>query len=181
MKKRQPWTDQRRAEVVRLYRDGLTQYEVAQALGTSQGKVYEALIRMKEPTRGDGRFSTERCSGARNAQWKGGRTIDKDGYVLVHTPNHPHANSGGYVREHRLAMEKELGRFLLPSEVCHHKRSDERANNSPENLELFPTNGEHLKFELQGRVPNWSPEGKARLASAARKPRGPRKHAGQVL
>jgi hypothetical protein len=27
--------------------------------------------------------------GSRNPNWRGGRRIDKDGYILVHTPYHP--------------------------------------------------------------------------------------------
>src|SRR5262245_38465839 len=59
--------------------------------------------------------------GARNAGWRGGRTVDKSGYVLLLRPEHPYANRHGYVREHRLVMEQVLGRYLLPTEVVHHE------------------------------------------------------------
>ena len=98
----------------------------------------------------------------RNGFWRGGRVLDEDGYVLLKVPGHPDADRHGYVREHRLVMENVLGRRLDPKEVVHHKNGD-RADNRPENLELFATNGAHLKHELTGRVPNWTPEGRARL------------------
>src|SRR5689334_22036255 len=50
--------------------------------------------------------------GPKNAGWKGGRRIDKDGYVLIYAPDHPQATKAGYVREHRLVMEQHLERYL---------------------------------------------------------------------
>lgn len=84
--------------------------------------------------------------GGRHPLWKGGRIQDKHGYVLVHLPTHPHTNSSGYVREHRLVMEKKLGRFLDPVEVVHHIDGNPR-NNHPGNLHLYATNGEHMRAE----------------------------------
>lgn len=97
-----------------------------------------------------------------NPAWRGGRVVDQDGYVLVKQPDHPHADRHGYVREHRLVMEREFGRFLLPTEVVHHRDGD-RGNNRPENLEIFESNGKHLAETLQGKPTNLTPEGRARL------------------
>ncbi len=46
--------------------------------------------------------------------------IDKRGYRFVYMPNHPNVRKDGYIQEHRLVMEKHLGRFLKPKEVVHH-------------------------------------------------------------
>jgi hypothetical protein len=44
-----------------------------------------------------------------------------------------------FVLEHRWVMAKLLGRALLPGENVHHKRNGDRANNRPDNLELWTT------------------------------------------
>lgn len=59
-------------------------------------------------------------------------------------------------------MHDKLGRRLLPEEVVHHIDGDVR-NNAPENLGLFATNTDHLRETLKGQVPNWTPEGFARM------------------
>lgn len=84
--------------------------------------------------------------GARHPLWKGGRRLDKHGYVLVHLPTHPRSNSSGYVREHRLVMERHLGRFLEPQEVVHHIDGNP-SNNRIENLHLYANNCEHMRAE----------------------------------
>lgn len=77
------------------------------------------------------------------------RIRDTDGYILVRVPGHPQANSGGYVREHRLVMERELGRPLLAEEVVHH-RNGTKDDNRPENLRLYASHSEHFSEELHG-------------------------------
>jgi hypothetical protein len=93
--------------------------------------------------------------------------LDADGYRLVWAPDHPHAVNRR-VREHRLVMERTLGRLLLPSEVVHHLNGVNN-DNRPENLEVFASNADHLRAELAGRVPNWTPGGRARILDAVRR------------
>lgn len=110
-----------------------------------------------------------------HGSWSGGRIVDKSGYILVYMPEHPHASHPargrcGYVREHRLVMEKMIGRYLDPKEVVHHKNG-KKDDNRPENLELFSSNAEHLKHELTGRVPQWTEDGKRRIREGCRRKR----------
>jgi hypothetical protein len=87
-------------------------------------------------------------SGAKHFNWKGGRHKHSLGYILVLSPNHPYpSKKEGYVFEHRLVMEKHIGRHLLPKEVVHHINNI-TDDNRIENLMLFSSNGEHLRFEL---------------------------------
>jgi hypothetical protein len=75
--------------------------------------------------------------GALNPNWKGGRTKTPDGYVLVAARNHPSAKKPHYkVAEHRLVMEKHIGRYLLKHENVHHKNGI-KDDNRIENLELW--------------------------------------------
>jgi len=83
-------------------------------------------------------------------RWKSGRVITALGYVEMHVPFHPYASRRGRVYEHRLVMERFLGRFLDPSEVVHHIDGD-RANNAIENLMLFTCSGEHLHHHATSR------------------------------
>jgi hypothetical protein len=81
-----------------------------------------------------------------NNNWKGGRYED-NGYVLICMGEHPFAVSNGYVLEHRLVMEKHIGRTLLPTEVVHHINGI-RNDNRIENLMLYSSNKEHQSMHF---------------------------------
>ena len=85
-------------------------------------------------------------SGDKHWHWKGGRRLNKsNGYMEVYMPDHPNANYKKLVYEHRLVMEKTIGRFLYKEEQVHHINGI-KADNRAENLRLFSSNSEHLKY-----------------------------------
>lgn len=102
-------------------------------------------------------------SGPLHKGWKGGRIVNKDGYVEIYCPDHPNCRKHTkYILEHRLVMESVLGRFLEKTEVVHHKNGVKN-DNRPENLEVFGSNKEHLAATLKGCCPKWTEEGLARI------------------
>jgi hypothetical protein len=110
--------------------------------------------------------------GERNASYAGGRRIDQDGYVYVSAYGHPFAPvlKGKVVPriyEHRLVVEKKLGRYLLPSEVVDHIDGI-TLHNHPDNLRVFASNADHLSATISEKVPNWSPSGLEKLDSVRR-------------
>lgn len=65
---------------------------------------------------------------------KPGYYTSTSGYVQVWKPEHPNARNG-YVPEHRLVMEKKLGRYLNENETVHHIDGN-KLNNDEGNLQL---------------------------------------------
>jgi len=81
--------------------------------------------------------------GKNNSNWKNGR-FKHNGYIFILMPEHPFCNSQGYIREHRLVVEKQIGRHLLPEESCHHL--DEKTDNRPHMLMAFKNESTHQRF-----------------------------------
>ncbi len=84
-----------------------------------------------------------RPHGKNHPSWRGG-TRQHGGYVRVYAPDHPNRDPKDYVLEHRLVMERTLGRLLTKSEVVHHINGV-TDDNRPENLQLFPSQSDHRK------------------------------------
>jgi len=95
--------------------------------------------------------------GAASPNWKGGRHLDINGYVLVSlSPNdffHPMADNHNYVREHRLVVAKALGRCLHTWEIVHHKKGYAKDDNRyPETLQLVSELGHKQLTLLEQRI-----------------------------
>ena len=91
--------------------------------------------------------------GSKSWAWADGRSKTTKGYILIKNHNHPFRDKQNYVLEHRLVMEKILGRYLYPDEIVHHKGTkytigsfEDRKDNRLKNLKLFPNKKEHSKF-----------------------------------
>ena len=67
------------------------------------------------------------------------------GYVVCPAFSHPRAQ-GGRMLEHRLVIEKIIGRYLESSEECHHLNR-KKDDNRPENLMAFKNHSAHRRFE----------------------------------
>lgn len=89
--------------------------------------------------------------GKNNHKWNGGKNLRKDvGYIEVYCPDHPSAITRPYIYEHRLVMEKHIGRYLERDEVVHHINGI-KTDNRIENLKLM-TNSEHVAFHMRNKT-----------------------------
>lgn len=97
--------------------------------------------------------------GEQNPAWKGGITYFKKkgnykGIVYKRAPEHlkDMARKDGYIMEHRLVMAERIGRLLTRSETVHHIDHNP-SNNDISNLELWPTNADHKRGEVNRYLP----------------------------
>ena len=130
-----------------LYLDKkLSSGQIAKILGCSTSSVCYSLKKLDIPRRTVHeqrqlyyQMTPRECRSA----WRGGKH-SQDGYILIYQPEHPLANSSGYVFEHRLVMEQKLGRYLLRSEKVHHINGI-RNDNQHENLEVLSSSNHMLR------------------------------------
>lgn len=140
------FTPEKVQEIARLWHEGMSQTAIAERLDTTQTNISRALIEHGiQPVKryshhGQPPTSLWYRRGSENPRWRGGRVSIAGGYIVVKLPpDHPMAsmrNGHGYVMEHRLVMAEALGRPLRKDETAHHKNGN-RADNRPENLELW--------------------------------------------
>lgn len=99
------------------------------------------------------KYCSDRCriEGLQKAPRKRGsekRYVEKKGYVRVIDWS---TGKRRFIIEHRLVMEKEIGRPLTRAERVHHINGD-RADNRIENLRLYSSQGEHIRMEHPEQV-----------------------------
>ena len=101
---------------------------------------------------GCGKFCSQKCyikTGIKNPNWKGGKRVHDEGYILIYKPKHPSAINGRYVFEHRFVMEKHLERYLKPKEVVHHINGI-KTDNRIKNLKIM-SHSRHFILHNSGR------------------------------
>ncbi len=151
-----------RDELYKLYwEDKLTQVEIASRLGTNRRSIDSYFKYLNVPVRTLSQrvqlaYDTGKLDrkGSKGSKWKGGRYVEKPGYVSVWiSPSDPMygmcRRGRGRVAEHRLVMARHLGRPLLTCEQVHHINGI-KGDNRIENLQLAAIS-DHLSFERKCR------------------------------
>jgi len=95
----------------------------------------EFILMGKRYNRGEGYYCSVRCGNlGETKNYIDGRKKLKGGYVGIKT-NDKRADSQGYYFEHRLVVERHIGRNLSREEIVHHKNKNP-SDNRIENLEI---------------------------------------------
>ena len=76
---------------------------------------------------------SEARRGEKSAHWNGGTRTTRAGYRQIHCPEHPRADSSGYVMEHILVWEQSTG-VPVPLNCCIHHLNGKKADNRIQNL-----------------------------------------------
>lgn len=79
------------------------------------------------------------------------KTTVQGGYIREHCPLHPAADAFGTVPQHRLVMERALGRYLAGTELVHHRNGD-KMDNCLENLQIVTRREHFLLHQRQGAM-----------------------------
>jgi hypothetical protein len=79
-----------------------------------------------------------------NPNWKGGEYMDFNGYKRILLPNHPKADSKGYITEHTVMAETALGKPLPRNSVVHH--------HNPEQLVICEDQAYHRLLHARTRI-----------------------------
>lgn len=139
----------------------LTLGEVASKLKTSRNTVTKYMRLFNIPIRTMAKVTqlaydrgTLDHKGSKASKWRGGRSIDKRGYVTLFVeasdPLRIMCHKGGnHMAEHRLVMARHLGRPLMSYELVHHINGI-KGDNHIENLLIYSAS-DHQQVERNCR------------------------------
>lgn len=109
-------------------------------------KAYKCGLRKKKEIERLNRSESRKRE--RGSNWKGGKRKTTKGYIQVLMPNHPRADSSGYVMEHIAVWEEKTG-INVPHNCCIHHLNGDKSDNRIENLCLMDF-GAHTIFHRTG-------------------------------
>lgn len=112
------------------------------------GRKYHVELRMKEKEK---QKELSKWDGVeRKNMWKIEGRVRSNGYIWAKCPNHPNAFKDGYVLEHRIVVENNIGRLLRKDELVHHIDGN-KTNNNISNL-LIVSASEHTRIHANERI-----------------------------
>ena len=121
--------------ITKDYEDGMFIVDIAKKYNTDSSNIIRILKYENIKLRG-------KRKGFEHPFWKGGKTYDKDGYIIQ--------KEG---RTHRIVFENNIGRKLKHWEDIHHINGDKKDFNI-DNLVLMPSR-EHIRFHIFLRQLNY--------------------------
>lgn len=111
------------------------------------------------------RNRSEAKKGEKGSNWHGGSRTTRAGYRQILCPEHPRADSRGYVMEHILAWEQSTG-VPVPKDCCIHHLNGNKADNRIQNLCMMQRTA-HTMFHHTGA--KRSAETKRKISESRRK------------
>ncbi len=88
--------------------------------------------------------------GNKSHMWKGGRSVQACGYVLIYNPSHLRAQCKGYVLEHIMIWEKSHNKSLPKGWIIHHLNGIKSDNRSI-NLVALPNKKHYLVLQAKAK------------------------------
>jgi hypothetical protein len=101
------------------------------------GKKIGGIKKLGRPQPAVAAANRKRC-GEKHASWRGGRYIDREGYVMLLVEGSKTSGWARYRKEHLVVMERKLHRKLRSTEVVHHIDNNKQNNQI---LNLYLTDG----------------------------------------
>lgn len=151
MKKGQKWSQEHIKYVVDHY-----PFERAEDVGNAIGRSVGAVMHMAhshgvhKDKEALSKIMSVSNSGANSGNFKGYVARSQQGYILRYVPDHPNANFRGYIGEHRLVAEKNLG-FVLPKSFVVHHINGVKDDNRIENLAVMTIGAHSALHGKKGR------------------------------
>src|SRR3989344_2243868 len=125
--------------IYELFEAGSSIAEIVKEVGTNRESIRKYLLKRYTPKqkRAIVLRNFKQAKGSTSPNWKGGREITKAGYIRIWISRDER------IMEHRMVMEKHVGRKLNRNEVVHHINGN-NSDNRLSNLQLT-TFGEDIR------------------------------------
>ena len=125
--------------------------ETYKSIGEKNSKTLKVLFKGRTTNTGRTHFKkgVSNNVGSNNPMWNGGKYKTQEGYIKIKQKAHPFADNQGYVLEHRLIIEKNIGRIINKNELVHHKNGI-KSDNRISNLEII-SRGVHTTLHCKGK------------------------------